>query len=154
MYSKVLSISDELMWKYYILLTDLSTREIEAERAKGEPMASKMGLARRLVIDFHSPDAAPKAETEWRRVHQERQAPTDMPVRRVAPGSYKVHELLAANGLAKSKSDGVRLVKQRAVKRDGVVLDGSEEIRVKPGSPFVLSVGARIYVRFEAETPA
>jgi tyrosyl-tRNA synthetase len=150
MYSKVLSISDELMWKYYTLLTNLSTPEIEAERARAEPMASKMGLARRLVVDFHGAEAAARAETEWRRVHQERQVPSEMPVRRVAPGSYKVHELLAANGLAKSKSDAARLVKQRAVKRDGIVVEGSEEIRVQAGAPFVLSVGARIYVRFEA----
>jgi tyrosyl-tRNA synthetase len=150
-YSKLLSISDDLMWKYYTLLTDLSPGEIEAERAKDAPMASKMRLGRRLVADFHGAEAAPKAEAEWRRVHQERQAPTDIPMRRIAPGAYRIHELLAAHGLAKSKSDGARLVKQRAVKRDGVVLDGSAEIRVEAGAPFVLSVGPKLFVRFVAE---
>jgi len=148
MYSKVLSISDELMWKYYTLLTDLSLPEIEAERAKDAPMASKMSLARRLVADFHGASAAPAAEAEWRQVHQERQAPTDMPERRIAPGAYKIHELLAAHGLAKSKSDAARLVRQRAVKRDGQALDGSAEVRAEAGVPFVVSVGPKTFVRF------
>ncbi len=149
MYSKILSISDELMWKYYNLLTDLSPREVETERAKGEPMSSKMSLARRLVTDFHGSTAAPLAEAEWRRVHQEHQAPSEMPVKQIAAGSYKAHEFLALHGLAKSKSDGVRLVRQRAVKRDGVVV-GTEEIRVEPGGSLVISVGAKVFVRFEA----
>jgi tyrosyl-tRNA synthetase len=148
MYSKVLSISDELMWKYYALLTDLSPKDVDSERAKDTPMASKMSLARRLVADFHGPSAATAAEAEWRQVHQERQAPTDMPERRIAPGAHKIHELLAAHGLAKSKSDGVRLVKQRAVKRDGVVVDGKAEILAEAGVSFVISVGPKVFARF------
>jgi tyrosyl-tRNA synthetase len=148
MYSKVLSTSDELMWKYFALLTDLSPGEIEAERAKAAPMASKMSLARRLVAGFHDEAAAAAAEDEWRQVHQKRQAPTDMPERRIAPGAYKIHELLAAHGLAKSKSDGVRLARQGAVKRNGRVLDAGTDIRAESGVPFVVSVGPKLFVRF------
>jgi tyrosyl-tRNA synthetase len=148
MYSKLLSISDDLMWRYYALLTDLEAREIEGERQKATPMASKMTLARRLVAGFHGEEAALHAEAEWRRVHQEGRAPSAMPVRKIAPGSYKPHELLALAGLAKSKSDGARLVKQRAVKRDGALIDGSE-IRAEDGGSFVLSVGPKAFVRFE-----
>jgi tyrosyl-tRNA synthetase len=150
MYSKLLSISDDLMWRYYALLTDLEPREIEDERRRGAPMASKMALARRLVAGFHGEEAAVAADAEWRRVHQEGQAPSDMPVRRIAAGSYKPHELLALYGLAKSRSDGARLVKQRAVKRDGAVIDGSE-IRAEAGGSFVLSVGPKAFMRFEVE---
>ena len=78
MYAKLMSISDELMWRYYTLLTDLSPGEIEAERAAGRPMASKMALGRRIVNDFHGPEAAAAAEEEWRRVHQARQAPSEL----------------------------------------------------------------------------
>jgi tyrosyl-tRNA synthetase len=152
-YSKLLSISDDLMWRYYSLLTDLEPREIEDERRKATPMASKMALARRLVAGFHGEDAALRAEVEWRRVHQEGRAPSEMPVRRIAAGRYKPHELLALSGLAKSRSDGARLVKQRAVKRDGALIDGAE-IRAEAGASFVLSVGPKAFVRFDVEESA
>ena len=151
MYSKLLSISDELMWRYFLLLTDLEPHEIEEERAKGAPMASKMALARRLVTDFHGAEAATHAEAEWRRVHQDRQAPSGMPVKRIAAGRCKPHEFLALHGLAKSRSDGARLIKQRAVKRDGIVVDGSEEFRAEAGASFVVSVGPKVFVRFEVD---
>ncbi len=58
MYAKLMSISDDLMWRYYVLLTDLSAAELLAEQAAGRPMASKMALGRRIVADFHGEDAA------------------------------------------------------------------------------------------------
>jgi tyrosyl-tRNA synthetase len=152
-FSKAMSVSDELMWKYYPLLTDLGPAEIEAERARARPMESKLALAGRLVADFHGAAAARAAGEEWRRIHQQRQVPADMPVVRIAPGAHRVHELLAAHGLAESKSAAVRLLRQRAVKRDGSVVDGGE-IVVAPGQSFVLAVGASRYLRFEAEPPA
>src|SRR5213594_3364382 len=119
MYAKLLSISDELMWRYYLLLTGLSPAEVEAEKAAGRPMASKMALARRLVADFHGPEAAAAAEAEWRRVHQQGQTPSEVPVVSVPAGTYKPHELLARAGLTRSNSEGVRLVRQGAVRTDG-----------------------------------
>ncbi len=150
MYAKLLSISDELMWKYFTVLTDFSIAEIEAERSKAAPMASKMALAKRITADFHGAAAA-AAESEWRRVHQEGRAPSDAQVVRVAGGVYKLHELVARLGLATSKSDAARLVKQRAVKRDGVVLDVGASVEVAPGSGFVLQVGPARFVRVEAQ---
>ena len=149
MYAKLLSISDSLMWRYYALLTDPTPAALEAERHKGEPMVSKMALARRLVGDFHGEAAAARAEAEWRRVHQERQAPTDMAVKHLAPGSYKPRELLAAHGLAGSKSEAERLLRQRAVKMDGKVLGSGEEIMAEAGRSFVISVGPARFVKFE-----
>jgi len=150
MYAKLLSISDELMWRYFTLLTDLSIAEIEAEQAKGAPMASKMTLAGRITADFHGHSAAAEAESEWRRVHQEGRAPSHARLVRVAPGTYKPHELVAALGLAKSKSDAARLIKQRAVKKDGVVLDAGTNVNVAAGSGFLLQVGPARFVRVEA----
>jgi tyrosyl-tRNA synthetase len=149
-FAKTMSVSDELMWRYYLLLTDLAPAQIEQEKAKAQPMTSKLALARRLVADFHGENAALAADAEWRRVHQQRQAPSEAPVVRVPAGGYKPHELLATCGLAKSKSDAVRLLKQRAVKRDGAPIDGSNELRVTPGEGFVLSVGPARFVRVEA----
>jgi len=153
MYAKLLSVSDELMWRYYLLLTDVSPTELEAEKAAARPMASKMALARRLVSDFHGAEAAAGAEAEWRRVHQQRQTPSEVPVVSVPAGSYKPHELLARAGLTRSNSEGVRLLRQGAVRTDGVTVEPGAELRVRPGESFVLSIGPARFVRVEA-TPA
>ncbi len=150
MYAKLLSISDELMWRYYTLLTDLTPEQIESERARAQPMASKMALARGLVADFHGADAARTAEEEWRRVHQQKRAPQDMPVVRVPAGGLpcKAHEFLARHALAPSKSEAMRLLRARAVKRDGAVVEAGAEL---DGAPFVLSIGPSRFFRVELE---
>ncbi|MGE0452973.1 MAG: tyrosine--tRNA ligase [Vicinamibacteria bacterium] len=150
MFAKAMSISDELMWKYYVLLTDLSPAQIEGERAQGRPMASKLALGLRLVADFHGAEAAQAAQAEWRRVHQQRQAPSDASRVSVAAGGVKLHELLVLAGLAKSNSEAVRLIKQRAARRDGAVLAGGE-LQLARGESFHLSVGPSRYVRVVVE---
>ena len=151
MYAKLMSVSDELMWRYYALLTDLLPAEVEAEKAAGRPMASKMGLGRRIVADFHGPAAAEGAEAEWRRVHQQGQAPSELTVVRVPAGLHKPHVLVATAGLAKSNGEAARLLRQRAVRRDGETLDGGAEVALAPGASFVLSVGAARHVRIVVE---
>jgi tyrosyl-tRNA synthetase len=150
MFAKVLSISDELMWRYYLLLTDLAPAELEREKQLGRPMGSKIGLARRVVADFHGPAAAEKAEAEWRRVHQARQAPSDMPEKTIPPGRHKWRELLVMAGFAPSNGAAERLVRQRAVKKDGVVVEGGE-LEAEVAQSFVVSVGAARFVRFRVE---
>jgi tyrosyl-tRNA synthetase len=112
-------------------------------------MASKMALGRRIVADFHGASAADAAEAEWRRVHQERQAPSDLRVVGVAAGTSKPHALLVQAGLARSNGEAVRLLRQRAVRRDGIVLDAGPDLQLLPGEGFVLSVGAARHVRIE-----
>jgi tyrosyl-tRNA synthetase len=150
MYAKLMSISDELMWRYYTLLTDLSPAEIESERAAGRPMASKMALGRRIVADFHSTPSSAAAEEEWRRVHQERQAPSELRVVPVAAGPHRPHTLVVQAGLAKSNGEAVRLLRQRAVRRDGAVLEAGTDVVLASGASFVLSVGAARHVRIVA----
>jgi tyrosyl-tRNA synthetase len=151
MFAKLMSVSDELMWRYYALLTDLLPAEIEAEKAAGRPMASKLGLGRRIVADFHGEAAAEPAEAEWRRVHQQGQAPSELAVVRVPAGPHKPHVLVVTAGLAKSNGEAVRLLRQRAVRRDGETLDAGAEVALAPGASFVLSVGAARHVRIVAE---
>jgi tyrosyl-tRNA synthetase len=150
MFAKLMSISDELMWRYYPLLTDLSPEKLEAERAKGAPMAAKVALGRRIVADFHGAAAGEAAEAEWRRVHQQKQAPAELRVVRLAAGAHKPHELVVSAGLASSNSEAVRLLRQRAVRRDGVVIEAGGEILLVAGEGFVLSVGAARHVRVQA----
>jgi tyrosyl-tRNA synthetase len=149
MYAKLMSVSDELMWRYYTLLTDLPPDEIEGEKAAARPMASKMSLGRRIVGDFHGPAAAEAAEAEWRRVHQERQAPSDLRVVRVVAGALKPHLLVVQAGLAKSNGEAVRLLRQRAVRRDGAILETGADVGLVAGESFVLSVGAARHVRID-----
>jgi tyrosyl-tRNA synthetase len=147
-FSRAMSISDDLMWKYYTLLTDLTPDQIDAERASERPMDSKLALAGRLVADFHGASAARAAEAEWRRVHQERHAPAEMAVIALAAGPHKLRDVLTSTGLAPSKSEAQRLIRQRAVKRDGVVVE-TDDLTAAPGETFVLSVGSSRFVRFE-----
>jgi tyrosyl-tRNA synthetase len=150
MFAKVMSISDELMWRYYTLLTDVLPDELEAEKAAGRPMASKMALGRRIVADFHGKEAAAEAEAEWRRVHQQGQAPSELRVVRLAAGEVRPHVLLVQAGLARSNGEAVRLLRQRAVRRDGATLEAGGEVVLSAGESFVLSVGAARHVRVEA----
>jgi tyrosyl-tRNA synthetase len=150
MFAKLLSISDELMWKYMNLLTDLTPAEIEAEQARARPMESKLELARRIVADFHSEKAAEEAALEWRRVHQERKAPAEMPQCRVGAGTLKLYELLARENLAPSRAEASRLVRQGAVRRDGVPVQ-TATLEVKTGEGFVLSVGSRRFLRVDVQ---
>src|SRR6202521_2009312 len=94
MFRKIMSISDELMWSYYDLLTDRSPAQIAALREQAasgalHPMDAKMLLAEEIVSGFHGPDAARKAAAEFQRVFRERQAPAEVPVRKVSPGPPK-----------------------------------------------------------------
>ncbi len=85
MYGKLMSISDDLMWRYWTLLTDMSAGEIEklrAQVAKGEahPMKVKQDLAKRIVADFHSQDAAERAAENWSKQFQKSELPQDIPL--------------------------------------------------------------------------
>jgi tyrosyl-tRNA synthetase len=150
MFAKVMSISDELMWRYYTLVTDLRPDEIEAEKAAARPMASKLALARRIVADFHGEAEAAAAEEEWRRVHQRGEAPSELRVVVVPAGALKPHALLVLAGLAKSNGEAVRLLRQRAVRRDGAPLEAVADLLLAAGEAFVLSVGPARHVRIEA----
>src|SRR5579872_6695707 len=75
MYGKVMSISDEMMWRYYELLTDVLQIQIDALKTATHPMAAKKDLARRIVADFHSVDAAAKAAEDWAKQFQKDQVP-------------------------------------------------------------------------------
>jgi tyrosyl-tRNA synthetase len=75
MYGKVMSISDEMMWRYYELLTDVQVADIEKMKREAHPMQAKKELARRIVADFHSADAAARAGEDWAKQFQTRETP-------------------------------------------------------------------------------
>jgi tyrosyl-tRNA synthetase len=161
-FGKVMSISDELMWRYYELVTDVSMADIE--RMKGEvlsgqahPMKLKQELGKRIVADFHSPEAAEQAAREWSRMFQKDEVPEDLPLVSVrfdevaAPSAsttdgnvqVKLDKLLARTGLATSVTAGLRKLKQNAVKLDGE-LKTDLVVSVKLGSEFTLRAGKKM----------
>ena len=131
MYGKLMSISDQMMWRYWELLTDLQLSEIEKIRKESHPMDAKKDLARRIVADFHSADAARQGAEDWAKQFQKDETPENVEKVRVdyqdiAAGgrdghAVKLDKLLARCGLAESVSDAARKIKQKAVRVDGEV---------------------------------
>jgi tyrosyl-tRNA synthetase len=153
MYGKIMSISDEMMWRYYELLTDAQVPEIERMKrdvASGaaHPMALKKELARQIVADFHSAEAATKAAEDWTKQFQERDVPdsveeVEAAIELTADGKVRLDKLLAKVGLAESVSDAVRKLKQKAVKINGeTVLAPAAAIDL--GQLLTIQVGRKI----------
>jgi len=120
MFRKVMGISDDLMWRYYELLTDKSLPEIAELRRAQEPMAAKQALARTIVADFHSADSAEQAQSEFDREVREGQAPADIETITLPDGvGNSLPKILLAAGLADSRTDAERKVKAGAVEING-----------------------------------
>jgi tyrosyl-tRNA synthetase len=99
-YGKVMSISDDLMWRYYELLTDVSTAEIERRKKDQHPMEAKKELARRIVQDFHGEQAAKHADENWAKQFQKDEVPEDVEISRVRFEQVYVKETEALAGPA------------------------------------------------------
>jgi tyrosyl-tRNA synthetase len=137
MYGKLMSISDELMWKYWVLLTDLRLSEVEALKAevlagKLHPMETKKKLARTIVADFHGEAAAKSADENWARMFQAGETAEDLEEVAVAfadvagpDGAQQIRlpKLLVAMGLAASGAEANRKIAEKAVRVDGDVVE-------------------------------
>jgi tyrosyl-tRNA synthetase len=148
MYGKVMSISDAMMWRYYELLTDVQLAEIEKMKSESHPMEAKKDLARRIVTDFHSADAAAKAAEDWAKQFQKDEVPEDVEevessVEVTSDGRVRLDKLLAQEGLAESVSDAVRKLRQKAVRVNGE-LQTDSAASLDLTKPIVLQVGRRV----------
>jgi tyrosyl-tRNA synthetase len=137
MYGKLMSISDELMWKYWVLLTDLRLSEVESLKAevlagKLHPMETKKKLARTIVAGFHGEAAAKSADENWARMFQAGETAEDLEEVAVAyadvagpEGTQQIRlpKLLVAIGLAASGAEANRKIAERAVRVDGDVVE-------------------------------
>ena len=162
MFGKLMSVSDELMWSYYELLTNLTPDEIkkkqhEVKAGKAHPMEVKAELARRIVADFHGEPAARIAAEEFERVFRRREAPELMSERRIDSGarkqlggktSVRLARLLDYLKLAPSRTEAERFIKKGAVELDGRrVEDPRADIRLESGRSFTLRVGKHRFER-------
>jgi tyrosyl-tRNA synthetase len=159
MYGKLMSINDELMWRYWTLLTDLRQSEIDAMRADVasgalHPMEAKKRLARTIVGGFHSEEAARAADENWARQFQQKSDDVEgleevhvasADLNRDMDGRVRVSRLLTAAGLAASATDADRKVKEGAVRVDGEVFKQSH-LALNGPSRLTLRVGKRAKV--------
>ena len=131
MYGKLMSISDEMMWRYYELLTDVQVAEIEKMKSEAHPMQAKKDLAQRIVKDFYSAEAALKANEDWAKQFQKNETPesielVDVRLDEIKAGdgtgsgiSIRIDKLVHKAGLATSATDAQRRREQGAVKVNG-----------------------------------
>jgi tyrosyl-tRNA synthetase len=138
MYGKLMSISDDMMWRYYELLTDISMTDIakmksETKSGAAHPMTLKKELARKIVADFHSAGAATKASEDWAKQFQKGETPETLEEVSISlsevrgSGSsqsgepLRLDKIIARAGLASSTTEASRKIKEKAVRVDGEV---------------------------------
>src|SRR6266540_2415324 len=114
-FGKVMSISDDLMWRYYELLTDLTVEQIvalrrQAENGERNPRDIKAELAESIIADFHTKEDATRAEEEFNRIFRGKQAPNEVEEISLESGLWKLPRLLVDSGLAPSVAEARRLI--------------------------------------------
>jgi tyrosyl-tRNA synthetase len=163
-YGKVMSISDAMMWRYYELLTDISSSAIEQMKAdaasgKQHPMELKKALARRITQDFHGEQAAKAADEGWAKQFQKDEVPENVETVEILRSDVEqkinppdaVHPLLTVRierlihkaGLAESLSDARRKIEQGAVRIDGEVNTKLADY-LTPDVPHMVRVGKKL----------
>lgn len=154
-FGKLMSISDSLMWRYFELLSlEKSMDEIQAMKKRAEsgsenPKDFKTGLAVEIVTRFHGKAAAAEATEDFERRFRQGDLPEDIPEREVPSaglGAVLVANLLKDAGLTKSTSEARRMIRQGAVRIDGVKVE-DPETTVGTGSRCVFQVGKRRFAR-------
>ena len=160
MYGKLMSITDDLMWKYWSLLTDLRASQIDAMRsevASGalHPMQAKKHLARTIVTDFHSAEEAARADENWARMFQQRAVSEDVEEVALAyadlvgpsgaPGALAIRlpRLLTALGLTASAAEASRKLAEGAVRLDGVAATQATVTLDKLPTRLIVRLGKR-----------
>jgi tyrosyl-tRNA synthetase len=175
MFGKLMSISDELMWSYYELLTDFASPVIvrlreEVRTGVMHPKKAKMELAHNIVAGFHGEDAAKKAGESFERVYGKREAPEEIREIRlvrgegcligripalgelVISGSRKWSQVLAYLKEVPSIAEGERIVKQGGLEIDGqVVTDPTAKLDPNRAASYELRIGKKKFLRIVVE---
>ncbi len=151
MYGKVMSISDEMMWRYYELLTDVQVADIEKMKTATHPMSAKKDLARRIVADFHSAEAAEKAAADWAKQFQKDGVPEEIQIVEVRRDAIELGKLMpddkrgggAIRDLSGFADDSFPVRVDKLLRQAGLAVSNTEAAsNVKSGS--VSIEGAKI----------
>jgi tyrosyl-tRNA synthetase len=153
MFGKIMSISDDLMWRYFELLSDIAASDLKTFRdqaVSGEmnPKHIKVQLGKELVTRYHSEDAAEQAAQEFENVFKDKNLPTDIPTIKTWGGEPRwIGKVLVDSKVCPSTSDAKRMIKQGAVSVDGekvtdenLALNGDQEYMIKVGKKRFLKI--------------
>lgn len=156
-FGKIMSVSDELMVRYYELLSDLPLEDVEKLKTGLKdgcihPMDAKKSLGRELVGRYHGSDEAARAEENFVRRFRDNQVPDDMQVLTLATdnGTILLCKALAEAGLVKSNSEGRRSIQQGGVKIDSEKVS-DENCELQAGNEYVIQVGKRRFARIKVQ---
>ena len=155
MFGKTMRVSDELMLRYYELLTDITPKEFaqlkeDLKSKKRHPREVKVALAKILIERFHSKEAAENAEAEFNRIFVDKGLPDEVPEFKIAAQAEPlwICKLMNQAGLAPSTSEARRLIQGRAVEIDGKkVEDEKMNVELKAGTSFVVKAGKKKFVK-------
>ncbi len=140
MFGKIMSISDNMMMKYYELLTD---EDLEAIK-KMHPKEAKLRLAEQIIAQYHSKKDASAARLEFERVFSEKETPENISTYNLSLEKNSIIDILMTSGLVKSKNEARRLIQQQGVSLDQETIDKEDAVINKAG---ILKVGKRRFLK-------
>jgi len=147
-FGKLMSASDELMYKYYELLTDVDLDEVRAMH----PMEAKKQLAATIVDRFHGAGAGAEARAGFEAQFAKKEIPDDVPELTLATedGSLWIIKALSQSGLTASNGEAMRMVKQNALSIDGKKV-ADKDYQLKPGGPYLIKLGKRKFLNLTVQ---
>ncbi len=151
MFGKIMSISDDMIFYYFKLLTNKTPEELQQiQNVLGDknqnPRDLKVELAKEIIAIYRTREEAEAAEEEFNRIFREKQKPTEIPEIKLERKEYPILDLLAETGLIASKSDGRRLIEQGGVRVNDEVQNDIEKI-ISITDGMVLQIGKRKFVK-------
>lgn len=143
MFGKLMSVSDEIMWEYFRLLTDCNLEEMKSLH----PKEAKARMARELVSFYHSPKAATRETAEFERVFSKKEIPADIPVYKAAAEQVDLARILQERGIVSSKNEARRLLSQGSISSEGKAIK-NQVINV-PAEGIIIKVGKKRFLKIE-----
>jgi tyrosyl-tRNA synthetase len=156
MFGKTMRVSDELMYRYYELLTDITVEDLaklreDVKSGAKHPRAVKVELGKTLVARFHGEEAALRAVSEFDRIFVDKGLPDDIPVKKLtAANAVGICKIMVDMGLAATNSEARRLIEGKAVEKEGEkITDPQLKLDLKSGDNFILKAGKKKFVRVQ-----
>jgi len=149
MFGKIMSISDDVMWEYFKLLTDEDVDEFK----EMHPKEAKLTLAEEITAFYHSAKKAKQSREEFERIFSKRKLPKDLAVYKAKDSSLDLAEVLHSSGLVSSKNDARRLISQGSISSvdennpDLTKIIKTQTIDISPGQGLVLKVGKKRFLK-------
>jgi tyrosyl-tRNA synthetase len=153
MFGKIMSISDNMIFYYFKLLTNISEKELrkiesDLKDPAKNPRDLKVKLAKEIVAMYHNKKEAQKAEKEFNKIFRDKKKPTEIPEIKLKKEEYNILDLLTKTKMTSSKSEARRLIQQGGVKIDDVVQKDWEKV-IKTKNGMIVQVGKRKFVRIK-----